>query len=63
MLRNMGGEIVNTSSVYGVIGNPQLPVYVASKHAELGLTKAAALVVVRFSFTLKVYTIRSSFVV
>jgi NAD(P)-dependent dehydrogenase (short-subunit alcohol dehydrogenase family) len=43
MLRNGGGAIVNTSSVYGVIGNPQLPIYVASKHAVLGLTKAAAL--------------------
>src|SRR5207247_9214175 len=44
MLKNDGGgAIVNNSSVYGVIGNPQLPLYVASKHAILGLTKAAAL--------------------
>lgn len=43
MLKNGGGAIVNTSSVYGIIGNPQLPIYVASKHAVLGLTKAAAL--------------------
>ena len=43
MLRNGGSAIVNTSSVYGVIGNPQLPIYVASKDAVLGLTKAAAL--------------------
>jgi len=43
MLRNGGGAIVNTSSVFGVIGNPQLPIYTASKHAILGLTKAAAL--------------------
>jgi NAD(P)-dependent dehydrogenase (short-subunit alcohol dehydrogenase family) len=43
MLKNGGGAIVNTSSVYGIIGNPQLPAYVASKHAVLGLTKAAAL--------------------
>jgi NAD(P)-dependent dehydrogenase (short-subunit alcohol dehydrogenase family) len=39
-LRNR--PIVNTSSVYGVIGNPQLSLYIASKHAVLGLTKAAA---------------------
>jgi NAD(P)-dependent dehydrogenase (short-subunit alcohol dehydrogenase family) len=40
MLKNDGGgAIVNTSSVYGIIGNPQLPIYVASKHAILGLTK------------------------
>ncbi len=43
MLKNGGGAIVNTSSVYGVVANPQLPFYVASKHAVLGLTKAAAL--------------------
>jgi NAD(P)-dependent dehydrogenase (short-subunit alcohol dehydrogenase family) len=43
ILKNGGSAIVNTSSVYGVIGNPQLPIYVASKHAILGLTKAAAL--------------------
>jgi len=27
----------------GVIGDPQLPIYDASKHAVLGLTKSAAL--------------------
>src|SRR5438445_1194135 len=43
MLKNGGGAIVNNSSVYGVIGHPQLPIYVASKHAVLGLTRAAAL--------------------
>ncbi len=43
MLKNGGGAIVNTSSVHGVIANPQLPIYVASKHAVLGLTKSAAL--------------------
>jgi NAD(P)-dependent dehydrogenase (short-subunit alcohol dehydrogenase family) len=43
MLKNGGGAIVNNSSVYGVIGNPQLPIYAASKHAVLGLTKSAAL--------------------
>src|SRR5919106_883134 len=43
MLKNGGGAIVNTSSVYGIIANPRLPIYTASKHAILGLTKAAAL--------------------
>jgi NAD(P)-dependent dehydrogenase (short-subunit alcohol dehydrogenase family) len=43
MLKNGGGAIVNNSSAAGVIGIPQLPIYVASKHATLGLTKAAAL--------------------
>jgi short-subunit dehydrogenase len=30
MLKNGGGAIVNTSSAVGVIGIPQLPIYVAS---------------------------------
>jgi NAD(P)-dependent dehydrogenase (short-subunit alcohol dehydrogenase family) len=36
------GAIVNTASVAGLIGSPRLPVYAASKHAVLGLTKSAA---------------------
>ena len=43
MIRNGGGAIVNTSSGAGVIGYPQQPIYIASKHAVLGLTKSAAL--------------------
>ena len=43
MLKTGGGAIVNTSSVGGLIGFPGVSVYVASKHAVLGLTKTAAL--------------------
>lgn len=38
-----GGSIVNTSSTAGAIAYPNLPAYVASKHAVLGLTRQAAL--------------------
>ena len=37
-----GGAIVNTSSIGGVIGAPRQPIYGTTKHAVLGMTKAAA---------------------
>ena len=43
MLDQGGGAIVNCSSVAGVIGFPGIGIYSASKHAVIGLTKAAAL--------------------
>lgn len=43
MLKNGRGAIVNTASVAGLIGVPGIPIYIASKHAVLGLTKSVAL--------------------
>ncbi|KOP26672.1 short-chain dehydrogenase [Hapalosiphon sp. MRB220] len=43
MLKTGGGAIVNTASIGGLIGFPGIPIYIASKHAVLGLTKAAAI--------------------
>jgi NAD(P)-dependent dehydrogenase (short-subunit alcohol dehydrogenase family) len=41
--RSGGGCIVNTSSILGLVGFARFPLYVASKHAVIGLTKAVAL--------------------
>lgn len=43
LLANGGGCIVNNSSASGVTGTKMLPLYSASKHAVLGLTKSVAL--------------------
>src|SRR5215813_1016549 len=43
MLKQGGGAIVNTASDAGLLGVPQMPAYVASKHGVVGLTKTAAL--------------------
>ena len=43
MLRGSGGCIVNTASMAGLVGARGLSVYAATKHAVVGMTKAAAL--------------------
>ncbi len=42
MLKQGHGAIVNTASVAGLVGAPTQPVYAASKHAVVGMTKSAA---------------------
>ena len=42
MLKQNSGSIINTASIAGLIGSPQIAVYSASKHAVIGLTKSAA---------------------
>ena len=43
MLGSGGGSIVNNASMGGSIGFPNFGLYVASKHAVIGLTRTAAL--------------------
>lgn len=42
MIAQKSGAIVNTASVAGLVASPNMPAYVASKHAVVGLTKVAA---------------------
>jgi NAD(P)-dependent dehydrogenase (short-subunit alcohol dehydrogenase family) len=42
MIRQGSGAVVNTASVAGLVATPGMSAYVASKHAVIGLTKAAA---------------------
>ena len=43
MLEQGGGAVVNAASVVGLVGGRRMSSYCASKHAIVGLTKAAAL--------------------
>ena len=43
MLKQNKGSIINTASIAGLIGSPDIAVYSASKHAVIGRTKSAAL--------------------
>jgi NAD(P)-dependent dehydrogenase (short-subunit alcohol dehydrogenase family) len=43
MLKQNRGSIINTASIAGLIGSPDIAAYTASKHAVIGLTKSAAL--------------------
>jgi NAD(P)-dependent dehydrogenase (short-subunit alcohol dehydrogenase family) len=43
MLKQDRGSIINTASIAGLIGSPDIAAYSASKHAVIGLTKSAAL--------------------
>ena len=43
MMQQGGGAIVNTASAAGLIGSAAFPIYDASKHGVVGLTKSVAL--------------------
>jgi NAD(P)-dependent dehydrogenase (short-subunit alcohol dehydrogenase family) len=42
MIKQRSGAIVNTASIAGLLGSPNMSPYVASKHAVIGFTKAVS---------------------
>ncbi|MEG4989838.1 SDR family oxidoreductase [Microcoleus sp. BR0-C5] len=54
MLKQGSGSIVNTASANGVVALPNVPLYTASKHAVVGLTKATALQYAKASIRINV---------
>ncbi len=42
MIKQRSGAIVNTASIAGLMGSPNMSPYVASKHAVIGFTKAVS---------------------
>lgn len=42
MIKQKSGAIVNTASIAGLVGSPNMAAYVASKHAVIGITKTVS---------------------
>ncbi len=57
-----GGSIVNLSSVEGLVGNPHLPAYTASKAGVRLLSKSAALQCARAGYRIRVNSVHPGYI-
>lgn len=61
-MKHCGGVIVNVSSIEGIVGDPMLPAYNASKGSVRALTKSIALYCARQGFPIRVNSIHPGYV-
>ena len=61
-MKHCGGVIVNVSSIEGIVGDPMLPAYNASKGSVRALTKSVALYCARQDFPIRVNSIHPGYV-
>lgn len=62
MKRNGGGSIINMSSIEGIVGEPNIPAYNASKGGVRAFTKSAALHCAQLDCNIRVNSVHPGFV-
>jgi NAD(P)-dependent dehydrogenase (short-subunit alcohol dehydrogenase family) len=62
VMKESGGSIVNISSIEGIVGDPMLPAYNASKGAVRAFTKSVALYCADKSYPIRVNSVHPGYV-
>ena len=63
VMKDSGGSIVNISSIEGIVGDPMLPAYNASKGAVRAFTKSVALYCADKNYPIRVNSVHPGYVV
>lgn len=61
-MKHRGGSIINVSSIEGIVGNPHVPAYNASKGGVRLLTKSAALHCARAGYAVRINSLHPGYV-